>query len=484
MITKPKGCHDIYGKEGKKWQYINKVIDSLMEKYNYDFIRTPIFESSEVFHRGMGESTDVVTKETYDFADRGDRSMTLRPEGPAGIVRSYIENKMYGNMPNPVKLYYNGTMYRYERPQSGRDRELTQFGVELLGSDDPFSDAEVISIPVNLYKMLGLREIKVKINSLGDNESRKNYREALKEYFRPHLADLCPDCRERFEKNPLRILDCKVDKDSDILKNAPITLDYLNEESKERFEKVKEYLTALEVDYEVEPKLVRGLDYYNHTVFEIEAHVEGFGSNNVLGAGGRYNGLVELLGGPSTPGVGFACGIGRLIMALDLEKIELPIKEDVEVFVMYVSDTEKNYASTLVQSLRMSGFRVETEYTNRGLKSQFKQADRLGAKFLIILNDEDLKNNELKIKNNKTKEEVTIGLDYLLYYLDEVLLEEEIEYKEDSYMERCTCLDDCNCTEYDNCGCLGNCDCDDDCCCGNDHECHCGDECKCHNEGE
>ena len=187
MITKPKGCYDIYGTEAKKWQYVNKMIDSLMEKYNYSYIRTPIFESSEVFHRGMGESSDVVTKETYDFVDRGNRSMTLRPEGTAGIVRSYIENKMYGNMPSPVKLYYNGTMYRYERPQSGRDRELTQFGVELIGSDDPFSDAEVISIPVNLYKMLGLREIKVKINTLGDNESRAKYREALMEYFKPHL---------------------------------------------------------------------------------------------------------------------------------------------------------------------------------------------------------------------------------------------------------------------------------------------------------
>ena len=482
MITKPKGCHDIYGSEAKKWQYVNKVIDSLMEKYNYDFIRTPIFESSEVFHRGMGNTTDVVTKETYDFMDRGERAMTLRPEGTAGIVRSYIENKMYGNMPNPVKLYYNGTMYRYERPQSGRDRELTQFGVELLGSDDPISDAEVISIPVNLYKMLGLREIKVKINSLGDNESRNNYREALKEYFRPYLDELCEDCRERFEKNPLRILDCKVDKDSEILKNAPITLDYLNEESKERFEKVKEYLEALEVDYEIDPKLVRGLDYYNHTVFEIEAHVAGFGSNNVLGAGGRYNGLVELLGGPSTPGVGFACGIGRLIMALDLENIKLPIKEDVEVFVMSVSDTEKNYAATLVQSLRMSGFRVESEYTGRGLKAQFKQADRLGTKFLIILNDEDLKRNEIKIKNNKTKEEVTLGLDYLLYYLDEVLLEDAVEYNEQCSNEECTCGDDCHCDEEHNCGCLDehDCDCGDDCCCDREH----GHVCNCHHEEE
>ncbi len=448
MVTKPKGCHDIYGTEAKKWQYVNKVIDSLMEKYNYSYIRTPIFESSEVFHRGMGETTDVVTKETYDFVDRANRKMTLRPEGTAGIVRSYIENKMYGNMPNPVKLYYNGTMYRYERPQSGRDRELTQFGVELLGSDDPLSDAEVISIPVNLFKILGLQEIKVKINSLGDNASRNNYREALKKYFEPHISSFCEDCQERFVKNPLRILDCKVDKDNPILKNAPKTLDYLNEESNLRFEKVKEYLKALEVDYEVDPKLVRGLDYYNHTVFEIEAHVEGFGSNNVLGAGGRYNGLVELLDGPKTPGVGFACGIGRLMMALDLENIDLDIKDDVEIFVMAVSDTEKNYAVTLVQSLRMSGFKVEMDYTDRNLKGQFKQADRLNAKYLIILNDKDLAKNEIKVKNNITKEEITLELDYLLYYFDEVLQDEEyINENEDLTSDiECSCHHhDCKC---------------------------------------
>lgn len=442
MINKPKGCYDIYGTHAKKWQYLGKLIDSLMEKYNYNFIRTPIFESSEVFHRGMGETTDVVSKETYDFVDRGDRNMTLRPEGTAGIVRSFIENKMYGNMPQPVKLYYNGTMYRYERPQSGRDRELTQFGVEVLGTDDPLSDAEVISIPVNLYRTLGLKEIKVNINTLGDSESRNNYREALLKHFKDEIKYLCPDCQTRYEKNPLRILDCKVDKDKEILKTAPVTLDYLTADSLERFEKVKEYLNAMEIDYEVVPTLVRGLDYYNHTVFEIEAHVEGFGTNNVLAAGGRYNGLVELLDGPKTPGVGFAMGIGRLIMALELEKIELPIDEDIELFIMYVSDTEKRFAASLTQSLRMCGFKVETEYTNRNLKSQFKQADRLGSKFLIILNDEDIKNNELKIKNNITKEEEVIGLDYLIYYLDEAL-----SFDDDQHHD-CNCGDECSCEEH------------------------------------
>lgn len=460
MITKPKGCHDIYGKEAKKWQYVNKLIESIMEKYNYDYIRTPIFESSELFHRGMGETTDVVTKETYDFTDRGDRKMTLRPEGTAGVVRSYVENKLYGE-PGPVKLYYNGTMYRYERPQSGRDREFTQFGVEVLGSDDPMVDAEVISIPVVLLATLGLKGVKVKINSLGDKESRDSYREALIEYFKPHINKLCEDCQDRLMKNPLRILDCKVDKDNEILKNAPKTLDYLNEESKERFDKVKSYLDELGIDYEVDSNLVRGLDYYNHTVFEIEASVEGFGSNNVLAGGGRYNGLVNLLGGPVTPCIGFACGIGRIVQALTLEDVKLPIKEDLEVYVMYVSDTEKKYASSLVQYLRGNGFRVDTDYGNRSMKAQFKQADRLNSKYLIILNDEDLKNDEVKIKNNKTKKEDLVSIDYLIYYLDEALGDDLEEFEHDE----CECEhDECDC-DGDSCACKH-----DTCTCGHHHE--------------
>ena len=458
MITKPKGCHDLLGIEAKKWKYVDKIIDSLMERYNYTYARTPIFESSELFHRGVGEGTDIVTKETYDFKDRGERNITLRPEGTAGIVRSYIENKLYGE-PGPVKVYYNGTMYRYERPQSGRDREFTQFGVEVLGSNDPLVDAEVISIPVLLYKMLGLKGIVVKINSLGDKESRDNYRDALVKYFTPHINELCEDCKERLKKNPLRILDCKVDKDNDLLKKAPKTIDYLNEESKKRFEEVKSYLEELEIDYEVDERLVRGLDYYNHTVFEIEASVEGFGSNNVIGAGGRYNGLVETLDGPETACMGFATGLGRLVQALDLEEVKLPIIDDVELFVMYVSETEKKYAASLVQYLRANGYRVDTEYTGRGLKAQFKQADRLNAKYLIILNDEDLANDELKIKNNKTKEEETVAIDYLLYFLDEHLLEEEYD---DYGLD-----DECHCEHHHD----------------EEHECHCGHKnCHCNEE--
>ncbi len=404
MISKPKGTYDLYGEQVKKWQYISRVVDEVMERYNYGYIRTPIFESSELFHRGVGDTTDIVTKETYDFVDRGERNMTLRPEGTAGVVRSYIENKMYGDPIQPVKLYYNGTMYRYERPQAGRDRELTQFGVEVLGSDDPAMDAEVISVAVNIFKMLGLKGVKVKINSLGDIESRNKYREVLIDYFKPHIDELCEDCRERLEKNPLRILDCKVDADNELLKNAPVMLDYLNEASKNRFEDVQNYLDVLDIEYEVDPKIVRGLDYYCHTVFEIEATVKDFGANNVIAAGGRYDTLVSNLGGPETPGIGFACGLGRLVLALDKEEIQLPINTQLDAFVLYVNDTEKEYAMALTQDLRLNGFRVETELTGRSLKGQFKQADRLGAKFLIILNNEDLVGGEIQVKDNATKE--------------------------------------------------------------------------------
>ena len=404
MITKPKGTYDIYGLEMKKWQYVSRVVDEIMSRYNYGLIRTPIFESTEVFHRGVGETTDIVTKETYDFKDRGDRNITLRPEGTAGVVRSYIENKMYGDAIQPVKLYYNGTMYRYERPQSGRDRELTQFGVEVLGSTDPAIDAEVISIPVQIFKLLGLKGIKVNINSLGDIESRNNYREALIKYFKPHIDCFCSDCKERLEKNPLRILDCKVDQDNEYMKKAPVILDYLNDESKNRFLDVQNYLEVLDIDYEVNPKIVRGLDYYSHTVFEIEATVKDFGANNVLAAGGRYDNLVKDLGGPQESGIGFACGLGRLVMALDKEEVNIPIEDELDAFILYVNETEKEYAIALCQDLRLQGFRVDTEWNSRNLKGQFKQADRLKAKYLIILNSEDLVAGEIQVKNSSTKE--------------------------------------------------------------------------------
>ena len=419
MIQKAKGTYDVYGEYGKRLLYVEELIEGLMEKYNYEYFRTPIFESSNLFHRGVGETTDIVTKETYDFKDRGDRSLTLRPEGTVGIVRSFIENKMYGNHTMPVKCWYYGPMYRYERPQSGRFREFYQFGVEVFGTDDPIADAEVISIPVNLYKLLGLKGIKVNINTLGDNESRNNYRNALLEYFKPYLDDLCEDCCERYNKNPLRILDCKVDKDLDIMKNAPKTIDYLNESSLKHFEKVKEYLDSMKIEYEVNTNLVRGLDYYTHTVFEVEADVEGFGSQNVLCGGGRYDNLVEILDGPKTSGVGFAMGMERLMTALDSEKIELPLISGVDCYIIPMSDNEKDYATHICADLRLNGFITEIDYNSRNLKNNFKNADRFNTKFIIIIGEEEKKHRIITIKNNETKEEFKVSHDELIDFLDE-----------------------------------------------------------------
>jgi histidyl-tRNA synthetase len=419
-IQKPKGTYDLYDDNSQKVLYLENIIFSLCEKYNYQYFRTPIFEKSELFHRGVGETTDIVSKETYDFIDRGNRNMTLRPEGTAGLVRSFIENKLYANPNTPIKTFYYGPMFRYERPQSGRFREFYQFGVEVFGSNDASIDAEVISIPVNFYKMLGLKEIKVNINTLGDNESRLKYKDVLINYLTPNIDKLCPDCKNRLDKNPLRILDCKVDRDLDIIKNAPTMDKYLNEESKAYFEQVKHYLELLDIDYEVNVNLVRGLDYYNHTVFEIEASIEGFGSQNVLCAGGRYNTLVSTLGGPDTPGIGFAFGMERLVSALEQEKITLPCDNTIDIFIAYISDEEKDMAIALLQTLRLSGFIADMDYMGRNLKGQFKQADRLNSKYIIIIGEEERKNNQVTIKNNITKEnEQKINIADLIDYLDE-----------------------------------------------------------------
>ena len=420
MIQKPKGTYDVYGEYGKKVKVLEGILEDLMQIYNYEYFRTPIFEASTLFHRGVGDTTDIVTKETYDFVDRGERDMTLRPEGTAGIVRSYIENKYYGNPNVPSKIWYYGPMFRYERPQSGRYREFYQFGVEVFGSNDPLMDAEVISIPVNFYKMLGLKQIKVHLNSLGDNESRDAYREALKKHFEPHLDELCEDCKVRFEKNPLRLLDCKVDKDLDVMKNVPKILDYLNEESKNHFEKVKEYLEAMKIDYIVDPNCVRGLDYYTNTVFEVEAEVSGFGSQNVLCAGGRYNNLVKTLDGPDTPGVGFALGFERLITALDFENIKLLDEDYIDAYVIPMSEKEKAYSISICNALRMSGYKTDMDFMSRNLKSNFKQSERLNSKYIIIIGEEEVKTNILTIKNNETKEEFKVELENLIDFLDDM----------------------------------------------------------------
>ena len=417
MIQKPKGTYDILGNESGEILYLKKLIESLMDKYNYKYYKTPTFESSELFHRGVGETTDIVNKETYDFKDRGNRDMTLRPEGTAGIVRCFIENKLYA-LGKPLKAWYLGSMFRYERPQAGRNREFMQFGVEAFGSNDPMLDAEVISIIVNLFKLLGLKGIKVNINSLGDRESRENYRKALLEYFKPYLNNLCDDCRNRYEKNPLRILDCKVDSKKEIMKNAPKLTDYLNEESKRHFEMVQKYLDSMDIEYVVNPNIVRGLDYYTHTVFEVEADIKNFGSQNVLGAGGRYDHLVETIGGPSTPGVGFAIGIERLLLALKAEGIDINEEKELYVYAFSTSSKLKPYLINTVNMLRMNGFNVEADFMDRNMKNNFKHADKLKAKFIIIIGSDEVENNIITIKNNTTKEEFKVKKDNIVEFLD------------------------------------------------------------------
>lgn len=413
MITKQKGTYDVYGSDAKKRQYVNEILSTLCEKYNYTYIETPVFESSELFHRGVGEATDMVQKETYDFKDRGDRNLTLRPEGTAGVVRWFIENKLYGNMSEPVKVFYNEKMYRYERPQSGRNREFTQWGFECFGSDDVLADAECISLAYNAYKLLGLDNITIKLNSLGDSESRLKYREELINYFKPHIDELCEDCKERLNKNPLRILDCKIDAESTIIKNAPKAINYLNKESKDRFDKLLDLLDLMDINYEIDEKLVRGLDYYNHTVFEVVLD-----NSYALGGGGRYNGLVETLGGPRIPGVGFAMGYDRTLLAMEENDINIPINDSIDVYLLFVSDSEKETAAYLAQDLRLNGYIAEHDLLGKSLKAQFKSVDRNNSKYLIILNDEKLKNNEVTIKDNKTKEEETIDINNLIDYLN------------------------------------------------------------------
>ena len=459
MITKAKGTYDLFGNDSNKVLYLQLLIQNLMDTYNYNMIRTPIFESSELFHRGVGETTDIVTKETYDFKDRGDRNMTLRPEGTAAVVRSFIENKMYGDV-LPKKFWYYGPMFRYERPQSGRFREHYQFGCEVFGSEDPLIDAEIISIPCTLMALLGLKGIKVNINTLGDKESRENYRMALVDYLKPYIDELCEDCQERFKKNPLRILDCKVDCDSEILKNVPTTIDSLNKESKKYFDDVLKYLDALEIDYVINPKTVRGLDYYTHTVFEITADIKEFGAQNVLCGGGRYNNLIENLGGPSVPAVGFGLGSERLLTALEKEGINVGLSNSIDCYLAPLTENEKPFALALCNSLRILGFKADIDNMNRNIKNNFKQAERLNSIFTLVIGEDELKNNYVTIKNMITKTEEKIDNMHLFEYLSEKL--EDMSYENDS----------CSCGLHDNC------ECDDDCDCG----CEEGKDCHCHKE--
>ena len=429
MIQSAKGTYDILPSDISKWHYLEAIIREVCELYNYQEIRTPIFESTGLFERGVGESTDIVTKEMYTFLDKGNRSITLRPEGTAGVVRSYVEHKMYAEANQLTKLYYIGPMFRYERMQKGRSRQFYQFGVEALGANNPMLDAEVIALSVNIFKRLGLKEVKVLINTLGDTESRLNYRKALINHLKPFQDSLCTDCKKRLEINPLRVLDCKVDKNHQAIKTAPEMKAYLNAESQQFFDNVLQCLDDSGIEYVLDNNLVRGLDYYNHTVYEIISNVEGFGAQTALGGGGRYNGLVQVIGGPDIPGVGFAFGMDRLILALEAENITIPESENVDVYLVTMSDKTNQFAMKILDILRKSQIKCDKDYFDRKVKAQFKQADKVKAKYVVIIGEEEMKQNKVSIKNMKNEVQETIEVKELVKELTERL---EVYYESNS----------------------------------------------------
>lgn len=409
---RPKGTADILPTDTVKWQYVEGVARELFKTYDYQEIRTPLFESYEVFSRSAGDTSDVVTKEMYDFNDKGDRHIALRPEGTAGVVRAFNENKLYGpEFQKPYKVYYLGPMFRYERPQSGRQRQFHQIGVEAFGADNPAIDVEVIAMACQLFAKLGLTNLRVAINSLGDQTSRANYRQALIDYLKPHYAELSEDSQARLEKNPLRVLDSKDPRDQQFVVDAPSILDYLTPEAHDRFEAVKQMLDALGIDYVVDATMVRGLDYYNHTIFEVmvQAKSLGHGYTTICG-GGRYSGLVEQLGGPDLAGVGFGIGLERLLLLLEEEGATLPTLPTLDLYVVGIGQATNLVSLQLVQAARAAGLIAERDYLDRKPKAQFKTAAKAGAKAVLTVGERELAAGNVHFKNMATQEEVTLKL--------------------------------------------------------------------------
>ena len=415
----PRGTQDILPGQSEKWQKVEQTIRELCNVYRYKELRTPMFESTELFQRSVGETTDVVQKEMYTFEDRGGRSLTLRPEGTASAVRSYVEHKMFGQADQPVKLYYTGPMFRYERQQAGRYRQFVQFGVEAIGSADPAIDAEVIALAMDVYGAVGLKDLKLVINSLGDKETRDAHRTALINHFKPSIGEFCSDCQKRLEKNPLRILDCKVDREHALMATAPALTDYLTEDSATYFAQVKNYLDVLGISYEVDPNLVRGLDYYNHTAFEIMSTSSGFGSITTLCGGGRYNGLVEEVGGPDMPGIGFALSIERLLLALEAEGVTLDIEDGLDMYVVAMGEEAKVKAVELVSSFRAKGISADMDYLDRKMKAQMKAADRANAKFVIVLGESELEEQAVNVKTMETGDQTKVEFGHLVQFVTE-----------------------------------------------------------------
>jgi histidyl-tRNA synthetase len=412
-VSKIKGTLDYFGKEIKKYRYIEKTARDIAKQFGYLEIQTPVFEATEVFARGVGEGTDIVNKEMYTFLDRSEKSLTLRPEGTAGVSRAYVENKMYVE-PGLKKLFYFGQMFRCERPQAGRYRAFTQFGIEALGNGSSYLDADVIYFGYLFLQKLGIRNVKVAINTIGSKEGRARYEEALKEYFSSHIENMCDDCKTRLEKNPLRILDCKVDAKSDIMKNAPKIIDYLSDEDKAYFDKVLKSLDTLGVEYVIEQKLVRGLDYYNHTVFEFIYDDEKSNINGLtLLGGGRYNGLSKQFDGPETEAIGFGTGVERLMLVLD----ELGLYQDdeklVDVVVINIGEETKLNALDLAAYLRRNNVSCELDYVSSNLKPQFKLSERVNAPYIIIIGLDEVEQGVFKLKNTVLKTEEMKNIEQL-----------------------------------------------------------------------
>lgn len=404
-FQRPTGTQDILPGEVEKWQFIEKTARELCRTFNYKEIRTPIFEATELFQRGVGETTDIVEKEMYTFEDKGGRSMTMRPEGTAGVVRAYVENKLYGQ-PDVSKLYYIGPMFRYERPQAGRYRQLHQFGIEVFGAADASIDAEVISLGYMFYEKLGLTGVTVEINSVGNPESRAVYRTKLQQFLKPKLDQLCEDCQKRYDKNPLRVLDCKEDQAH--FDGVPSIFDSLDEDSLAHFEQVKTYLSEMDIPFVINPKMVRGLDYYTHTAFEYKA--QGIGAIDTIGGGGRFNGLVSSIGGQDQPGIGLGLGLERAILLMQDQGVEPPVEEPLDVYFVTMGEAAKHAAVKLLHELRQAGLSAEMDYLDRKTNAKWKAVERNKARYAGIIGDDELARGEVTLRTTATREQVSVPL--------------------------------------------------------------------------
>ena len=418
---KPKGTNDLLPGTSEKWQFIEETARLIFHDYQYHEIRTPIFEHYEVISRSVGDTTDIVSKEMYDFYDKGDRHITLRPEGTAPIVRSFIENKLFGpEFAKPYKTYYMGPMFRYERPQAGRMRQFHQIGVEAFGSENPAVDVESMAMTIDFFKQLGINQFKLVINSLGDKVTRAAYRQALIDYLEPKKTELSEDSKRRLYENPLRVLDSKDRKDKAIVAEAPSILDYLSQESKEHFETVKIMLDELAIPYVVDSNMVRGLDYYTNTIFEIISEAPAMGAQATICAGGRYNGLVEELGGPTTPGFGFALGVERVLLTMEAEAVVVPAFNDLDVYVVGIGNETNVAVLKIVQAIRNFGFSADRDFFNRKPKVQFKTAGKLNAKLALTIGENELLEGVINVKSMANRTEKVFSLQDIYERFDEV----------------------------------------------------------------